>query len=244
MPEIVTLRQQQPRRDPAFYWPRDDERVCVIGATGSGKTWASCWILAHHSIDKRPWLLIDSKQETMFRSLNRMGVIQARLKLSAAAPTQPGLYHVPVREHYDDEALDEFLWRVHARGRTGIFIDEAHSVAPPGRRGSALRAILTQGRAKLIPVIAQSQQPTNIDTYVKSEAQHIILFHLVDRDQRLDMRRYMTADPDADLPNHWAYWYSTKRRFLWRLRPVPDAATILGLIRDRAAPRKTLFGWR
>lgn len=230
---IVPIRTPGPGQIPRFSWPQDDERVAVVGATGSGKTWASLWILAHHSIDRRPWIIIDTKRETMFRRLWRMGAIRRILTVNSRAPTQPGLYIIRPEEN-DDDDLDDFLWRVHKRGRTGIFIDEGHAVAPPGRRGTALRAILTQGRSRLIPVISQSQQPTNIDTYLKSEAQHLIMFYLVDRDDRREMRRYMPIDPDIELPLHWAYWYNTKARFTWRLPPVPDAATILARINERA----------
>lgn len=222
-----------PRYEPAFYWPRDDERVAIVGQNGSGKTQCGFWLLAHASFDRRPWIFIDTKREILVRKLERMGAIRDRLHVGSSAPKHPGIYVLRADET-DDDGLDAFLWRVKRRGRTGIFIDEGHAVAPPGRRGSALRSILTQGRSLRLPVISLSQQPSNVDTYIKSEAQHIVLFYLVDRDDRREMRRFMPIDPDVVLPRYWAYWYNAKLNFTWRLPPVPDADTILNRIAERA----------
>lgn len=218
---------------PAFVLPGVSDRTIIVGQTGSGKTWFGVWLLSLMNYDQMPWIIIDYKRETLFRELGKSS-IRSHLKPSSLAPTKPGLYLLQPFES-DDDAMDDFLWRVWKKGRCGIYIDEAMMI-PAGRR-SAMRAILTQGRSLKIPVIALSQRPVEIDRYFFSEARCYAEFFLMDRDDRITLKRYTPFHPDNVPENHHCYWYDGQSRKVSYLAPVPHKDTFLSRLRARA-PRR------
>lgn len=216
-----------------FDLPGPSDRTTIVGQTGSGKTWFGVWMLSHQDLARRPWIVIDYKRELLFRQLGK-DAWRSRLSVTSAAPAKPGLHLLQPFES-DDEDMDDFLWRVWKRGNIGLYIDEAMMI--PAGRGSAMRAILTQGRSLKVPVIALSQRPVEIDRYFFSEAQYFAKFFLLDRDDRVTLRRYTPFSADDNPEAHHCYWYDGKRREVSYLSPVPPAETFLGRLRERA-PRR------
>jgi hypothetical protein len=76
-------------------------------------------------------------------------------------PRKPGLYRMRV-DPQDEDNLEQWLWDVWKRGNIGLFIDEVALVP----QKHAFKAILRQGRSKLIPVIACTQRPVGCDREV------------------------------------------------------------------------------
>jgi len=220
----------------SFVLPGDSDRTVIVGQTGNGKTWFGVWLLSHASFNRRPWIVVDYKREQLFRQLGRH-TFRSYLTPRSAVPRKPGLHLIQPLET-DDEAMDDFLWRVWSQENVGIYIDEAMMM--PAGRGSAMRAILTQGRSKRIPVIALSQRPVEIDRYFFSESQFYAEFFLMDRDDRVTLKRYTPFDPDVVPEPYHCFWYDAKQRKVFSMAPVPDAAEFLGRIRERA-PRRIWF---
>lgn len=218
---------------PPLKLPGPSDRTIVVGQTGSGKTWFGVWLLSHQDIGRRPWVVIDYKRETLFRDLGK-AAWRSILSPQSKAPAQPGLHLLQPFEA-DDEAVNEFLWRVWRRRGIGLYIDEAMMM--PAGRGSALRAILTQGRSLRIPVIALSQRPVEIDRYFFSESNHFAEFFLMDREDRKTLTRYTPFDPDDVPERHHCHWYDAGEREQSYLAPVPDKESFLGRLRGRA-PRR------
>lgn len=216
--------------------PGPSDRTIVVGQTGSGKTYAGVWLLSHQDIGRRPWVVIDYKREELFRKLGRQ-TFRSILTPASAAPSKPGLHLIQPFES-DDDAMDAFLWRVWKRGGIGIYIDEGMMI--PAGRGSAMRAILTQGRSKRIPVIALSQRPVEIDRYFFSEANFYAEFFLMDREDRKTLTRYTPFNPDEVPEPYHFYWYDGKKRKVDYLAPVPPEETFLGRIRAQAPRRMWL----
>src|SRR5215469_2654678 len=131
--------------------PGHDERLAVIGRTGSGKTHFAVWALSKANWPTRPWIIVDYKRDDLIGELP--GVEEISLT-PRRMPRHPGLYVVHPRPDSDD-AVETFLMRIWERGHTGIYIDEGHIL--PERGG--LQAILTQGRSKKIPAIVLTQRP-------------------------------------------------------------------------------------
>lgn len=218
-------------------FPGAEHRTVIVGQTGSGKTTFGVWLLSFLPVDQRPWVVVDYKRERLFRDLGKHA-FRSILKPSSPAPRSKGLHLIQPFEN-DDAAMDAFFWRIWERGNIGIYIDEAYMV--PAGRGSALRAILTQGRSLKIPVIALSQRPVDVDRMFFSEAQFFAVFHLIDRDDRMTVRRYVPIDPDIELPEFHCWWYDAQKRSTIILQPIPahDNA-YLNRLRDRA-PRRLWF---
>lgn len=232
MPDIPIPQETPP--SPAatqLVLPGPSDRTIIVGQTGSGKTVFGVWLLSLQNIHAQPWVIIDYKRERLFRQLGRHAY-RSILTPSSAAPVKPGLHLIQPFES-DDEAMDDFLWRVWRRGGIGLFIDEGMMI--PAGRGSAMRAILTQGRSKRIPIIALSQRPVEIDRFFFSESQFFAEFFLVDREDRKTVARYTPIEPD-DVPDDYHCFWAHKRKVEY-LAPVPDEEIFLARLRARA-PRR------
>jgi hypothetical protein len=222
----------------AFRFPGGDARTTVIGATGSGKTTCAVWLLAHQQLDKRPWIIIDFKRETIF---DEIGIPPIReLSLADRPPKRPGLYIVSPRPDQDD-ALEAFLWRIWERENTGLFVDEA-SLMPDQ---SAFRAILQQGRSKRIPCIACSQRPVSVARALFSEASFFCVYRMADRRDYQVVQGFIPTDLSAPLPDHHWRWYDVARNTLLHMAPVPPPRHVAGELAATMPVHLTWhpFGW-
>jgi hypothetical protein len=223
----------------SFRLPGGDSRTTLIGATGTGKTTAGVWLLAKQRFDKRPWIVLDFKEEALFDAVG-MPPIQA-IGLSDKMPKRAGLYLVSPRPGQED-LLEAFLWRLFDRANIGLFVDEASLM--PDR--NAFRAILQQGRSRRIPVIACTQRPVEVKRGLFSEASYFGVFRLQDRRDYKVIEGFVPADLAAPLPgpHHWR-WYDVAQNELLTLAPVPSPAHVAAELRDAVPPPQSWhpFGW-
>jgi DNA helicase HerA-like ATPase len=215
--------------------PRDTERHAIFGKTGSGKTHFGLWALSHRSYPRMPWVVLDFKGDGMISAIPGIEAIDLR----HAPPRRPGLYVArPLPSDVDDGIVSGWLMAVWARERTGLFIDEGYMLPP---RDRALRAVLTQGRSKRIPIIALSQRPAWISPFVMSEAEHLSVFFLqtpADIERVGEWMPPAARDPST-LPNFHALHYCVPSREFAHLGPCEDEARIMQRFEDRR-PRR----WR
>lgn len=203
-----------------FRFPGGDQRTTVLGATGTGKTTCGAWLLLHQRFDKRPWVVFDYKQDILF---DQVGFPPIQELSVGQMPGRRGLYLVTPTPG-EEMRVEDYLWKLWARGNVGLFIDEAFLL--PDRH--AFRAILQQGRSKRIPVIACTQRPADVPRALYSEASFFCLYRLQDK------RDYKTVEgfiPSARLaepmpPRHWR-WYDVERNELLRMGPVPRPEKIV-----------------
>lgn len=221
--------------EPTLILPGAEDRTIILGQTGDGKTIMGGWLLSKQRFDKRPWVAIDFKDEELWEDVGSPAM--RRLKLGDM-PGKRGLYRMKVYPGQED-ALEDWLWRVWRRGNIGLFCDEA-SLLP---KEDAMKAILRQGRSKRVPVIACSQRPVDCDREFFSEAQYRVLFGIGDlhRDYPVIKGLFGGLDVRRPLPRFWSYWYDVKKRELHTLRPVPDPASVAASIRA-VAPRSLFLG--
>ena len=196
--------------------------MTIIGRTGSGKTVAGAWQLTQRSLDTLPWIIIDFKRDAV---LNRMGAEETSL---AQLPRRPGLYIChPLPD--DREQVDDLLWRIWERGKTGLLFDEGYMVSGL----ASFRAILTQGRSKRIPAIIHSQRPVWLDRFVFSESEFFQVFWLQDARDRKTVQAFLPFDTNERLPDYHSTWYDVVRDRATRLKPVPDEQEIIRMMRVR-----------
>jgi DNA helicase HerA-like ATPase len=211
--------------------PGDTERHCIIGTTGSGKTTFGLWCLAQRNYDQKPWLIVDFKREAMIEKIPRIEEIGVDDKV----PRRKGLYVVrPTIDDIDDGAVSELFRRIWEHENIGVFIDEGYMVPP---RDRMLRALLTQGRSKRIPMINLSQRPAYVSPWLLSESEFKSVFYL---DNPADVERvnaYMPAVDPSKLKDHWSYWYQRPGRELVTLSPCPGEAEILDIFERRRVRR-------
>lgn len=217
------LMQNQP---PPFPFPKTSEHTTILGRTGSGKSHLGAWLLSHSDFDQMPFIIFDYKGDELLNSLGATNI-----SITAEPPDKPGLYIVHLIPEKDDEAREAFLWKIHARGRAGIYVDEGFNFA----NSNALDTILMQGRSKEIPCYINSQRPSWISRYCFSEASHFVLFHLNDRRDRVKVREFFDAYQEARLPQFHAQWYAVNQDKNFLLPPVSSSDKIRARFTERLA---------
>lgn len=210
--------------------PKDNQRLTIYGMTGSGKTIAALWHLSNRSYTSKPWVVINSKGD---ENIDKIPYTH-ELKLGTA-PKKPGIYIVRPIPGKDDELLEETLWRIWERGKTGLYIDEGYMIP---RKSRAFPAILTQGRSKRIPMITLSQRPVWMSRFVISEADFHQVFFLADENDRDVVQRFIPYDVTKKrLPKYHSYYYDIGEDEFTGLKPVPHPDSILQVFEERL--RKT-----
>jgi DNA helicase HerA-like ATPase len=212
-----------------FEFPQIDQRTLIVGSTGSGKTTMGAYLLSQAPFDEIPYVMIDYKRDGL------LGAIQGKKDITLKdVPKEPGLYHLKPNPVSDDEAMDDWLYKVWGQRNIGLYVDEALRL-PTSRRG-AFESILTQGRSLHIPVISLTQRPVDLTRYAFSEANHVIVFRLTDNRDRKKVTEYVPIDVKYRLPEFHSVWYSVDKDTAWTIRPVPEAPALLKVFKERLKP--------
>lgn len=221
-----------------FRFPGGDARTTVIGATGSGKTTCGLWLLAHQRFDRRPWIIFDFKAEPIFDRVGMPPIEEWSLK--SRPPRSKGLYLTSPLPT-DGEAVEEFLWKVFAKGNIGLYVDEASLMPDSG----AFQAILQQGRSKRIPVIACTQRPVNVQRPVFSEASYYCVYRMADRRDYKVVEGFVPADLSRPLAPYYWRWYDVSSNRLLHMAPVPSPQAVADELRQALPVRESFhpFSW-
>lgn len=219
----------------SFRLPGGTDRTVVIGMTGTGKTVFGAFILSKQRWNERPWVWIDFKDEELIDKIGTPPVQEITL---STIPKKPGLYRLRVSPR-DNDALEDWLWRVWQKGNVGIFCDEV-SLMP---KQEAFKAVLRQGRSLRIPVIACTQRPVDCDREVFSEANFVSVFRVKDRrDYKIIQEFTGNAAIERPLKEHWSYWYDAKQNSLLTLRPCPPPDMVAKSLRENVPYAFSFFG--
>jgi hypothetical protein len=215
-------------------FPSDRHRHAIYGQTGSGKTLFGMWCLSRRSFDEIPWVVIDGKRDPSLARIPRM----TEIAVTDKPPKQAGLYVVrPTIHDFEDGEATALLWRIWERERCGVVIDEGYNF---GMHDRGLRALLTQGRSKRIPMICLSQKPSWVCPFIHSESEYKSVFYL---DMPADIDRIRSWVPQYDpeaLPRHASVWRSTPERMVTTLGPCPGEEEILDAFDSRTV-RRSIF---
>jgi len=146
------------------------------------------------------------------------------------------------RPKVDDDAVEAFLWKVHAQGHCGLFIDEGYAL--PQR--DAFDVILTQGRSLYIPVICLYQRPVWMSRFAVAQADFVAVFAQMDeRDLKTSAQFVKPAKTEGgiitvfnELPPYYCLWYDVGKGSSSVLRPAPDRQSIIGTFTRRLKPTK------
>lgn len=203
--------------------PGDSHRLAVLGRTGTGKTLAGLWHLSLKKFRQFPWIMFDAKGDSLINEIARIPSVE---RLSVAdKPGKTGLYHVrETPPTMKGDTMEAFLWRIHARGKCGLFFDEGFVFDP---RSDALNTILTQGRSLKIPCIFLSQRPSWVSRFAFSEADFFQVFALNDKDDRKTVTRFMPADLEKPLQEFHSQYYDVGHNIVREFLPVPPRDDIL-----------------
>lgn len=226
--------------------PGDDERLTIIGRTGSGKTVAGLWHLSKRSFDKMPWVIFNFKDDIHIGQLLDLGAKET--DIGKKPPEKRGLYVANILPD-SNEQIDTFLRRCWENGNTGVYVDEGFML--PSERGKYkwYRAVLTQGRSRKVPVITLTQRPFFLDRFAFSEADRFQIFDLNDNEDIDRIKGFVNyplktiIGPSATnrLPAHHSLWYDVKRNEAKPLLPVPKPDIVLDTFHARLQGRRKII---
>ncbi len=212
-----------------FRWPSDDQRLAIIGRTGSGKTTAGAYQLSMRSFDLMPWIVIDTKRDALLNAIEGT----EELNPSGQLPDKPGLYIVRSSPRESDQAaIDDMLSRIWEAEDIGLYVDEGYNI-PQKENWVGLQ---TQGRSKRIPMITLSQRPKWMNNFTFSEADHFQIFWLNKPEDRKTLAGYIGNNGDeleTPLPKFWSRWYNVAEDRFYVLKPVPSEEEILAIFKAR-----------
>jgi hypothetical protein len=205
--------------------PNDQQRLTIIGRTGSGKTQCALWHLSHRNFHVMPWVVYNFKGDESIDSIPFLQEVDLD-----EIPTQPGVYVCRPFPDEDDERVAQQMRAIWVKGRTGVYVDEGYMISG---RNRAFRSLLTQGRSKYIPMITLSQRPVWLDRFVFSESDFFQVFPLQTRKDRMSMGEVIPASLERPLPEYHSWYFDVGRNQLMAMRPVPSIQTIHGTFARR-----------
>lgn len=218
--------------------PTDQNRLAIYGATGSGKTYAAIEHLSVSDFTDKPWIIVDFKRDDVIAEIP----FTQYMPVSGKIPERTGIYIVQP-DPWQDSEVDELLMRIWKSGYCGVYIDEGHMLDP---RGPGLRAVITQGRSKHIPMIHLSQRPKWISKHVMTEPEFHRIFRLQDPDDIKYVSRFTdknifrnpeTGEP-LHLPDFHSYYHDVGLHTTHTLKPGPNLNTLISRFAKRLERRK------
>jgi hypothetical protein len=185
---------------------KSNDRIALVGATGSGKTFFAARLLAHTS----RLVVIDPKNTLR----GKWGLGEWTRKSERALISGD-----PVRVRFSPEPggewrYDRIIERVYMAGGCSLYIDEVYGVVQPGKKPPPyFTAVYTRGRELGIGVIAATQRPAWVPLFILSEANWFVAFRLMMEEDRKRMAGFMgrgVLQPIED--EHGFYIYSAAWR--------------------------------
>lgn len=183
-----------------------NDRVLVVGKTGSGKTYMSRILLA----DVERLTIIDTKNSLSSWG-NESNAIRALQGVIGIKSKTARIRHVPPLAT-DQKKLErwynETLIGAYNEGDQIIYIDELFAVAPPKTAPPlALTAMYTRGREHGIGVWSCTQRPVWIPLFALSESDHFFCFRLQLDEDRRRMAAFMGSEVLEIPPDPYGFWY-------------------------------------
>jgi hypothetical protein len=229
---------------PNLRGPSDQQRTVVLGRTGSGKSQFAIALLGSRGWDHMPWVIIDYKGEDLLEDIleatgNAIKIITPKDKV----PKSPGLYYMRPTPIVDDDAVNDFLWRVWKQGHVGLFIDEGYAL--PQDRSAPFDVILTQGRSLHIPVIVLYQRPVWMSRFAVAQADYFAVFEQNDTRDLKTVSQFVKPAKGKNneivsvfspLPRYHCLWYDVSQGFSTVLLPAPSREQIIEAFTSRLKP--------
>jgi len=184
------------------FLPRIDERMMIIGMTGSGKTY-----FAEKILRWRKYVVVyDLKGELNWEGYR---IITDFNELKQAE--EPKLIFKPPLSFINDpDEVNSFFHWVYERRNTTLYVDEVMTCCFKGQICFWLLAIVTRGRELGISFIGATQRPKQIPLSLLSEAERWATFRLNIRGdaERIEHTFGIEAESIQALPKRYFYYGS------------------------------------
>lgn len=204
-PESHSISQRKTRMVRQFLVPiQADQRVCLFGRTGSGKTTLAKRILSSATFR---WAALDPKHDL---SIPGIPVVS---KFNEDLDRQ--IIRVPFDEN-EYFAWDDAIDGVWENGNRILYVDETTLLTPPRSLRASLGRAIRTGRSRGVGVWCASQRPKDLPSAVFTEAEHFFVFQLTfkaDREKVCSFTTDAISDALPKLRNHDYVYYNVKENY-------------------------------
>lgn len=207
--------------------PKYDQRMILVGATGTGKT-----TLERELLRPLPEVIVIDSKCTYGGKAGEPGyeLVHNPRQLKRLRASVTHIQYRPDENHQSVADYDAVYQWIYRRGEIMVGTDEAFLVHHGSYAPDWLRACVTCGRELGIGMITCTQRPRGIDLRLMTEAEIFVAFDLRHRDDRKRMAE-MAGDEFMIRPPKHAFW-------VWKASPagmVPALARLqLGGRKDAA----------
>ena len=205
--------------------PRPGEKVCLVGQTGSGKSYAARR-LAGAYYGRRQIIVADLKHDPMWNGLDAQIIRKASQLPRARFPRVPVVVWRPDGDAaHDMHLMDSLFAWVYRRGNTVLVVDEVSAmVGGPTSYGPGFGDLVTRGRVRECTCIMGTQRPVMVPRIVFSESVKFGVFYLVDKRDRDTVAAFSAAEVAAPVGDrHGLWWVDTRQRSATYLPSLPTA---------------------
>lgn len=204
-------------------FPKRDERICILGATGSGKTNFLVYLLSYLAKSQTTRIdILDTKVEPKFEQLPFSEVVENFDDLSKCEALVR-IYRPNGKEVNDLELLDQYLqWRYENAPNLTV-IDEIGSLGINTKPRMGLQNLLTRGRSRNAALWICSQRPAWVNNFIFTESKRFYVFYLNDEKDRKRVTQFTTPAMEKPAKIEYGFkYYKVGTRSVTEFKGVPN----------------------